>query len=64
MVIKKDGRREPYDREKVAEGIYRACRKRPISVEAIDAFLDSLEQTFQDSGPQGDRLRRRSGNGS
>jgi transcriptional repressor NrdR len=50
VVIKKDGRRERYDREKVGEGIYRACRKRPISVETIDAFLDSLEQTFQDSG--------------
>lgn len=50
VVIKKDGRRERYDRDKVAEGIYRACRKRPISVEDIDTFLDSLEQAFQESG--------------
>jgi transcriptional repressor NrdR len=50
VVIKKDGRREPYDRDKVAEGIHRACRKRPISVEDIEAFLDTLEQALQESG--------------
>ena len=50
MVIKKDGRREPYHREKMAEGIHRACRKRPISVEDIEEFMDSLEQSFQESG--------------
>ena len=50
MVIKKDGRREPYDRDKVAEGIHRACRKRPISMEDIEAFLDTLEQALQESG--------------
>jgi len=50
VVIKKDGRREPYDRDKVAEGIHRACRKRPISMEDIEAFLDTLEQALQESG--------------
>jgi transcriptional repressor NrdR len=50
VVIKKDGRREPYDRDKVAEGINRACRKRPISIEDIDSFLDTLEQSLQESG--------------
>jgi transcriptional repressor NrdR len=50
VVIKKDSRREPYDRDKVAEGIIRACRKRPISMEDIEAFLDTLEQALQDSG--------------
>jgi transcriptional repressor NrdR len=50
VVIKKDGRREPFNRDKISEGIARACQKRPISVEAIEEFIDSLEQSFQDSG--------------
>ncbi len=50
VVIKKDGRREPYQREKISEGIRLACQKRPISMEAIEEFMDSLEQLFQDSG--------------
>ncbi|MGC1405083.1 MAG: transcriptional regulator NrdR [Thermodesulfobacteriota bacterium] len=50
VVIKKDGRREPFQRDKIFEGISRACQKRPISVEAIEEFIDSLEQSFQDSG--------------
>jgi transcriptional repressor NrdR len=50
VVVKKDGRREPFQREKISEGIARACQKRPISVEAIEEFIDSLEQSFQDSG--------------
>jgi transcriptional repressor NrdR len=50
VVIKKDGRREPFQRAKIAEGIQRACQKRPISVEDIEEFIDSLEQSFQDSG--------------
>jgi len=50
VVIKKDGRREPFQREKIAEGIQLACQKRPISVEAIEEFIDLLEQSFQDSG--------------
>ncbi|MGA3085363.1 MAG: transcriptional regulator NrdR [Thermodesulfobacteriota bacterium] len=50
VVIKKDGRREPFQREKIAEGIQLACKKRPISVEVIEEFIDLLEQSFQDSG--------------
>jgi transcriptional repressor NrdR len=50
VVIKKDGRREPFQREKIAEGIQVACKKRPISVETIEEFIDYLEQSFQDSG--------------
>jgi len=50
MVVKRNGSREPFDRGKLLAGVVLACRKRPISVETIDAFLDSLEQTFQDSG--------------
>jgi len=50
VVIKKDGRREPFQREKIAEGIQLACKKRPISVEVVEEFIDLLEQSFQDSG--------------
>jgi transcriptional repressor NrdR len=50
VVIKKDGRREPFRREKISEGIERACQKRPISVDSIEEFIDSLEQSFQESG--------------
>jgi transcriptional repressor NrdR len=50
VVIKKDGRREPFSREKISEGILRACQKRPISMDSIEEFIDSLEQSFQESG--------------
>ena len=50
MVIKKDGRREPFNREKIAEGIKKACQKRPISITKIEDFVDSLEVYFQELG--------------
>ena len=50
MVVKKDGRREPFSREKIIEGIKKACQKRPISVTQIEEFLDSLELYFQELG--------------
>jgi transcriptional repressor NrdR len=50
MVVKKDGRREPFSREKIIEGIKKACQKRPISVTTIDEFVDSLEMYFQELG--------------
>ncbi len=50
MVIKKDGRREPFNREKIISGIQKACQKRPISIENIEEFVDSLELYFQDLG--------------
>ncbi len=43
MVVKKDGRREPYNREKVISGIHKACHKRPISEETILKFVEELE---------------------
>ncbi|MEW5723559.1 MAG: transcriptional regulator NrdR, partial [Thermodesulfobacteriota bacterium] len=49
LVIKKDGRREPFDREKIREGMLKATQKRPVSVEAIDDFVDSLERHFQEA---------------
>ena len=50
MVVKKDGRREPFSHEKIRAGIQKACQKRPISINRIDDFVDALGQEFQESG--------------
>jgi transcriptional repressor NrdR len=50
MLIKKDGRREAYDRYKVVAGLKKACEKRPVSMAEIDEFVDSLERELQDMG--------------
>jgi transcriptional repressor NrdR len=44
LIVKKDGRREPYQRTKISEGIKKACEKRPVSIDAIEDFLDDLER--------------------
>ena len=49
-VIKKDGRREAFDRSKIISGMQRACEKRPVSVEQIEDLVDQLERTFQERG--------------
>ncbi len=50
MVVKKDGRREPYDRAKVIGGIQRACEKRPVSVETIQQLADKVEAVLAERG--------------
>lgn len=50
MVVKKDSRRENYDRDKILSGIKKACEKRPISIEAMEQLLDSVEKIIQDRG--------------
>lgn len=50
MLIKKDGRREPFDRDKIISGIRKACQKRPISITRVEEFVDSLELHFQELG--------------
>jgi len=50
FVIKKDGRREEFDREKIINGVKKACQKRPVSIEQIEAMVDRVEQHFQDAG--------------
>ena len=50
MVIKKDGRREPFNRDKIIEGMKKSCQKRPISITRIEEFVDSLEIYFQELG--------------
>ncbi|MCG2722889.1 MAG: transcriptional regulator NrdR [Thermodesulfovibrionales bacterium] len=44
MVIKKDGRREPYERTKVVTGLKKACEKRPIGMETLENITDSIEK--------------------
>ncbi|MEA1934691.1 MAG: transcriptional regulator NrdR [Thermodesulfobacteriota bacterium] len=50
MLIKKDDRREAWNRDKVVEGLKKACEKRPVSVARIEEFVDSLERELQDMG--------------
>ncbi|MEJ2199647.1 MAG: transcriptional regulator NrdR [Desulfuromonadaceae bacterium] len=50
LVIKKDGRREPFDRSKIFSGMQRACEKRPVSIATIEKEIDRLELTFQECG--------------
>ncbi|GAM10027.1 transcriptional repressor NrdR [Geobacter sp. OR-1] len=50
LVLKKDGRRESFDRLKVIGGIQKACEKRPVSVEQIEQMVDRLESRLQESG--------------
>jgi len=49
-VIKKDGRREPFRREKLAEGVSKACEKRPIPRQEIEALVDRVENAIQSTG--------------
>ncbi|MFA5322736.1 MAG: transcriptional regulator NrdR [Smithella sp.] len=48
MVVKKDGRREQFDRQKILSGLKKACEKRPISMEAIDKLVENVEQACQE----------------
>ena len=50
MVVKKDGRREPFERAKIVNGIKRACEKRPVSVDTIEKLADAIERQLQESG--------------
>jgi transcriptional repressor NrdR len=50
MVVKKDNRREPYDRLKVIAGIKRACEKRPVSMETIEQIADRIEAAAAERG--------------
>ena len=50
MVAKKDGRREPFERGKIVNGLKRACEKRPISVDTIEGIADAIERQLQEGG--------------
>ncbi|GBC59685.1 transcriptional regulator NrdR [Desulfonema ishimotonii] len=49
MIVKKDGRREVFNRDKVRAGILRACEKRDVSMDAIEDFLDELERDLREA---------------
>jgi transcriptional repressor NrdR len=49
-VVKKDGRREPFDRTKIVFGLKKACEKRPISTTTIEAVTDRIEKRIQELG--------------
>jgi transcriptional repressor NrdR len=48
MVVKKDGRREPFDRTKIKNGVRTACEKRPISTEDIEKLVEQVEAACQE----------------
>jgi transcriptional repressor NrdR len=50
MIIKKDGRRESFDRKKLRAGINKACEKRDISMNIIEDFIDELERDLKETG--------------
>ncbi|MDO9289344.1 MAG: transcriptional regulator NrdR [Thermodesulfovibrionales bacterium] len=50
MVVKKDGRREPFDRPKVLKGLEKACEKRPVSVESLEGIVDTIEKKLINLG--------------
>ena len=50
MIVKKDGRRETFDRLKIVAGLKRACEKRPVGIEAIEAVVDRIERGLQERG--------------
>lgn len=49
MVVKKDGRRETFDRNKIMAGLLRACEKRPISASQLESIVDEVEKQVQDT---------------
>ena len=49
LVVKKDGRREAFDRGKLLAGLHRACEKRPVSAKALTEIVDQIEQMIQEA---------------
>ena len=49
IVIKKDGSREVFDRQKLMTGMLRACEKRPVSIETLDHIIDNIETVIQNT---------------
>jgi|UniRef100_A0A7C4U746 transcriptional repressor NrdR len=50
LVIKKDGRREPFEREKILKGVMTACHKRPITIKQIEQLVDEVISVLFDLG--------------
>jgi transcriptional repressor NrdR len=47
MVVKKDGRREPFSRQKILTGLLKACEKRPVSMDRLEKFVADIEAAIQ-----------------
>jgi transcriptional repressor NrdR len=60
MVVKKDGRREKFERHKVLSGLLRACEKRPVSAAQLEAIVDATESYLMDA-PERERTTREIG---
>lgn len=50
MVVKRDGRREPFNRSKIMMGLRKACEKRPISIDHLERIVNRIEQEIQERG--------------
>ena len=50
LVVKKDGRRQPFDREKILAGLRRSCAKRDISAEALERVVDTVQRALVERG--------------
>jgi len=50
QVVKRDGRHEPYDRQKLLRGLWTACAKRPVKIETIEAVVDRIEERMDEQG--------------
>lgn len=50
LVVKKDGRRESFDRDKLLAGLKKACEKRPVPVEKVEALVTEIERRLQELG--------------
>ena len=50
LLVKKDGRREEFDRYKIISGVRKACQKRPVSIKNIEDLVDRVEQYLQELG--------------
>ncbi len=50
LIVKKDGRREPFERLKIQAGLTKACEKRPVSAERIATTVDAIERSILDRG--------------
>jgi transcriptional repressor NrdR len=50
MVVKRDGRREPFNRLKIMNGLRKACEKRPISIDHVERIVNRIEQGMQEAG--------------
>jgi len=50
LIVKQDGRREEFNRNKILSGVQKACQKRPVSAEQMENLVDAIERHFQEAG--------------